>query len=133
MRLAPLLAAATLVLTASTPATAAGSFFRTPSKNIYCAYFGTLRCDIRSGLVPKPAKPPGCDFDWGQTYELGRAGRTRVGCVSDSVFSPTASVLRYGTRWSRGGITCLSRATGLRCANRSGHGFFLSRAHSFRF
>jgi hypothetical protein len=26
------------------------AFFRTPSKNIYCAYFGSLRCDIRSGL-----------------------------------------------------------------------------------
>jgi hypothetical protein len=122
-------------LVAAAPAAAATSatFFRTPSKNIYCAYFGSLRCDIGSGLVPKPAKPRGCDFDWGQTFELPRSGGARVGCVSDSVFSATSHVLAYGTRWSRGGITCVSRAIGLRCTNGSRHGFFLSRAHSFRF
>jgi hypothetical protein len=57
-----------------TAVAAANPFFRTPSKNIYCAYFGTLRCDIRSGLKPMPARPPGCDFDWGQTVVLGRSG-----------------------------------------------------------
>lgn len=132
MRIALVLTAA-LALTAPAPAATSGVFFRTPSGNIYCAYFGSLRCDIGSGLVPKPPKPAGCDFDWGQTYQLGRTGVTRVGCVSDSVFSPTARVLRYGTRLSRGGITCVSRTSGLRCTNASRHGFFLSRAHSSRF
>jgi hypothetical protein len=127
------LAVAALALAGPAGAAGSGTFFRTPSGNIYCGSFGLLRCDIRSGLVPKPPKPAACDFDWGQTYLLGRTGAARVGCVSDSVFSPTARVLRYGTRWSGGGTTCLSRAAGLRCTNRSGHGFFLSRAHSFRF
>jgi hypothetical protein len=109
-------------------------FFRTPSKNIYCGYGSPwVRCDISSGLKPKPQKPAGCDFDWGQTYLLSGTGRARLGCVSDSVFSPTSRVLKYGTRWSRGGITCVSKATGLRCANRSGHGFFMSRQRSYRF
>jgi hypothetical protein len=129
--LLPVLAAA---LGLASPAAAAqSSFFRTPSGNIYCAYFGSLRCDIRSGLVPRPAKPAGCDFDWGGTFELGRTGAARVGCVSDSVFTPSARVLRYGTRWSRGGIVCVSRTSGLRCTNASRRGFFLSRARSFRF
>jgi hypothetical protein len=109
-------------------------FFRTPSKNIYCGYGRPwLRCDISSGLKPKPQKPAGCDFDWGQTYLLSATGRVRLGCVSDSVFSPTSRVLPYGSRWSRGGITCLSKATGLWCSNRVGHGFFMSRQRSYRF
>jgi hypothetical protein len=41
--------------------------------------------------------------------------------------------LRYGAKWSRGGFTCTSKQIGLRCRNRGGHGFFLSRAHSYRF
>ena len=128
-------AAAVIALAVAAPAAAAtsSSFFRTPSGNIYCAYFGSLRCDIRSGILPKPPKPARCDFDGGQTYELPRTGAARVGCVSDSVFTPTARILRYGTRWTRGEITCLSRTSGLRCTNGSRHGFFLSRAHSYRF
>jgi Family of unknown function (DUF6636) len=109
-------------------------FFRTPSKNIRCGYFAAqLRCDIASGLRPLPPKPASCDFDWGQTYFLTGRGRTVLGCVSDSVFSPTARVLGYGTPWHKGGIVCRSRATGLRCTNASGHGFFMSRARSYRF
>jgi hypothetical protein len=130
---AALVVVAALALAAPSASATSSSFFRTPSGNIYCAYFGSLRCDIRSGLMPKPPKPAGCDFDWGQTYELNRSGGARVGCVSDSVFTPSARVLRYGTRWGRGGITCISRTSGLRCTNASRHGFFLSRARSFRF
>jgi hypothetical protein len=133
MRLVVAIVALGLAASGSAQAATSSSFFRTPSGNIYCAHFGSLRCDIRSGLVPKPSKPAGCDFDWGQTYGLNRSGPARIGCVSDSVFTPSARILRYGTRWSRGGITCVSRTSGLRCANASGHGFFMSRQRSFRF
>jgi uncharacterized protein DUF6636 len=44
-----------------------------------------------------------------------------------------AKSIPYGGKWSRGGFTCLSRKAGLRCRNRSGHGFFLSKQHSYRF
>ena len=37
------------------------------------------------------------------------------------------------TTWRRGGFVCASTKAGLRCRNRSGHGFFLSRQHSYRF
>ena len=128
-----LAAAATLVFAVPAAHAAPNPFFRTPSGNIQCAYYGSLRCDIRSGLKPKPARPAGCDFDWGQTLVLGRSGGARVGCVSDSVFDPRARVLAYGTSWRRGGITCVSKRTGLLCFNARNHGFFLSRARSYRF
>jgi hypothetical protein len=116
-----------------TTSAAPNPFFRTPSKNIYCAYFGSLRCDIKSGLKPMPARPAGCEFDWGQTFKLSRIGRTSIGCVSDSVYDPRSKLVPYGWGWRRGGITCVSKTTGLRCVNRSGHGFFMSRARSSRF
>src|SRR5438094_6149281 len=107
--------------------------FRMPSKNIFCMYdssYAYLRCDINSGLRPRPPKPASCEFDWGGSVNMRRGGRSHVGCVSDSVYSSTARVLRYGTTWKRGGFTCTSRAAGLTCRNASGHGWFLSRQHS---
>jgi hypothetical protein len=113
--------------------------FRTPSGNIGCYYTSnrdlgaTLRCDIRTGLKPRPPKPKSCTLDWGDSFELAPTGRARLTCHGDTAIDPTSRVLQYGTRWSRGGFTCTSRKTGLRCSNRSGHGFFLSRARSYRF
>jgi hypothetical protein len=115
-------------------------FFRTPSGNIGCVYgsaeagFRTqLRCDIRSGLLPRPPRPARCDLEYGDSYELRRTGRASLVCHGDTVFDPRARVLAYGAVWSRDGFRCSSQEAGLRCTNRSGHGFFLSRAHSFTF
>jgi uncharacterized protein DUF6636 len=129
----PLLVLVAAAIAIPAASAAPNPFFRTPSKNIYCAYFGSLRCDIKSGIKPKPAKPSGCDFDWGQTLELSRTGRARIGCVSDSVYDPHSRLLPYGSRWKRGGITCKSTAAGLRCSNAGSHGFFMSRGRSYRF
>jgi hypothetical protein len=113
--------------------------FRTPSGNIGCYYTSnrdlkpSLRCDIRSGLKPRPPKPRHCPLDWGDSYVLAAIGRALLTCHGDTAVDPSARVLKYGARWSRGGFTCTSRKAGLRCTNRSGHGFFLSRAHSYRF
>lgn len=104
--------------------------FRMPSKNIACAYmtgFGkpSLRCDILSGLKPKPSGR--CrEGDWSSLY-MTRRGKARPLCVSDSVYNPKAPVLRYGHTWKRGGFTCHSKRKGLKCSNLAGHGFFLSR------
>lgn len=128
--------AASVVIAFPPAAEPASSFFRTPSKNIYCAWLSgpsTLRCDILSGVRPLPPKPPSCDFDWGVGFDLRRTGRARILCVSDSVVTSSARVLRYGQTWRRGGFTCISRITGLRCRNASGRGFFLSRQRSYRF
>jgi len=126
-----------ILLAAAGTAAAGIVSFRMPSKNIECAEFtgarATLRCDIRSGVKPLPPKPASCEFDWGAGYVMSRRGRAHVSCVSDSVHAASPRVLRYGTTWRRDGFTCLSRRTGLRCRNASGHGFFLSRERSYAF
>jgi hypothetical protein len=131
---------AALLLALSEPAPAANVFlqFRTPSANIGCAYGAgggraSLRCDILSGLKPRPPKPRRCELDWGFGYALSTIGRAQTVCAGDTAVDRRARVLRYGQRWSRSGFTCVSSFAGLRCTNRSGHGFFLSRAHSYRF
>jgi len=113
--------------------------FRTPSGNIGCAYATglrqkpSLRCDIRSGLKPKPARPKNCDLDWGDSYELGATGRAFVTCHGDTAIDPRSHALRYGSTWKKNGFVCTSKRVGLRCRNRSGHGFFMSRGRSYRF
>jgi hypothetical protein len=107
--------------------------FRTPSGTIGCVSESSLRCDIRSGVRPRPPRPAACDLDWALGFSMGATGRASVVCAGDTAIEQGARVLRYGTRWSRGSLVCLSRRVGLRCANRSGHGFFLSRGHSYRF
>jgi hypothetical protein len=132
-----------LALGASSAASAGTSSiatFRTPSGNIGCVYasagYGlpaSVRCDIRSLLKPKPAKPKNCHLDYGDSFTLLRTGRALVTCHGDTALDPHAPVLAYGKVWRRNGFTCTSKAAGLRCSNPSGHGFFLSRAHSYRF
>ena len=126
------------VLALAFAATAQAFFvqFRTPSGNIGCAFSsppGSLRCDILTGLKPRPPKPQSCDLDWGFGYSLGPTGRARVVCAGDTAVDRRSTVIRYGRTWSRSGFTCASRIGGLRCTNRTGHGFFLSRLRSYRF
>jgi len=105
--------------------------FKMPSRNIYCLISGgALRCDILSGLNPEPKRH--CDFDW-SGLALRPRSRARPLCVSDSIADQDARTLRYGKRWKRRGIVCMSRRTGLRCRNRVDHGFFLSRRDWNRF
>jgi hypothetical protein len=131
-----------VVLALTLPATAGAALvqFRTPSANIGCVASSDpalggpyLRCDILSGLKPKPARPRGCNLDWGFGFELHATGRAKTVCAGDTAVDRRAKVLRYGQKWSRSGFTCRSSVRGLRCTNRSGHGFSLSRAHSWRF
>jgi hypothetical protein len=129
-----------IVLALLVPASASAKFmfFQTPSHNIGCLYSSSpayLRCDIRSGLKPPPRKPKGCTVDWTGGYQVGPTGRAHTVCAGDTVLSPGAPVIRYGTTWRgrRGAFTCKSKSSGLRCRNRSGHGFFLSKQHSYRF
>jgi hypothetical protein len=131
---------ALLALALAAPAQAILVQFRTPTSNIGCVYSfepGTsgryLRCDILSGLKPKPRRPKGCTLDWTFGFQKSRTGRARTVCAGDTALNPRAKVLRYGHKWSANGFTCTSRRTGLRCRNRSAHGFFLSRARSYRF
>lgn len=102
-------------------------FFHTPSGNIGCVFVArgaVLRCDILSGLRPEPRGR--CELDW-TGLTVAATGRARPTCAGDTAVDRRSPVLRYGRTWRRSGIACLSRRTGLRCLNRDGRGFFLSR------
>jgi hypothetical protein len=126
----------TLVLAVAAPAHASTvSMFRTPSGNIGCVYASglpgakvpSIRCDIRSRLHPAPRRPGNCRLDYGDSFEIGQTGRTRLVCHGDTAIDPRSRVLGYGRTWQRGGLTCTSRTDGLTCSNRTGHGFLISR------
>jgi Family of unknown function (DUF6636) len=110
-------------------------FFRTPSKNIYCAYNSAgagspafLRCDIRSRLLHPTPKPHRCvEGVYGESVGMTKTGAAHVLCISDTTYDPKARVLAYGHTWARDGFRCVSRSAGLTCTNKRKHGFFLSR------
>jgi hypothetical protein len=118
--------------------------FSTPSKNIGCVYATfdaapnspalppQLRCDIGTGLRPKPPKPAKCILNWGDSFEMFKHGRVDVTCHGDTALGGK-HILAYGQTWRHNGFTCVSRRTGLTCTNLSRHGFFLSRARSRSF
>jgi hypothetical protein len=123
------------VTAAAAPSATSGPLpgFRMPSRNIGCLLTppfpganpkAVLRCDIRSGLKPVPRRR--CELDW-TGLAVSVTGRASPVCAGDTAIDRSTRILRYGTTWKRAGITCRSRRTGLRCTNRSGHGFFLAR------
>jgi len=104
--------------------------FKTPSGNIGCIYSSGpdyLRCDIRSGLRPKPPQPQSCGEDYGDSVSMNRAGRPRLVCHGDTALDPRARTVAYGTSIVAGPFRCTSRMTGLTCQNASRDGWFLSR------
>jgi len=113
--------------------------FLTPSRNIGCGYHSgsgssSLRCDIASGIKPRPKRPHGCKhLAWGDSYEMSVKGRVGLTCHGDTVIIKGSKVIAYGKTWKRGGFECWSRKKGLTCKNASHHGFLLSRKHSYRF
>ncbi len=130
--------------TAPTPAAGAltRGHFKTPSGNIFCGYFSGkpgagVECVIKSAYRPPlPRRGPGCSRSY--WISLGATGRVRTGgsvCPGEDdpegpfIGVEQAWVLSYGKTWSGGGLRCTSAITGLTCRNKSGHGFFLSRAH----
>ena len=111
---------------------AASSFFsfQMPSHNIGCVGDATyIRCDTRfaTKYAQPRYKPHGCDLDWGP-LAMKPTGRPHVQCVGDTALGSDSPVLAYGKSKIYGGkFRCTSRASGLRCQNRAGHGWFLSR------
>jgi hypothetical protein len=110
-------------------AEAAYKNFQTPSGNIGCGWItgsNEVRCDILQSS-DMPRKPASCEFDYGHAYFVRGSGRARTLCAGDTVVDRRAPVLAYGKKRRIGNITCRSKTSGLRCKNKSGHGFFLSR------
>lgn len=105
-------------LLAAVPAMARERDFQTPSNRIRCAAFSSggpgafVRCDLT--------------FLNDRAAILRARGRGRIVKVTDAVGSPDAPVLRYGHTLRFAPFRCTSRAAGLTCRSRSGHGFFVS-------
>jgi hypothetical protein len=132
MRLLTILALPVLCLAGAANAQTGPAGFQSPSKNIACAYFdydkqNTLRCDI-AVVDAKPRRPPGCDLEYGQAFEMSAEGAAARICYGDTVIDKSLPVVAYGETWQRGGFTCRSEQSGITCRNADQHGFSLSRA-----
>ncbi len=109
--------------------------FRSPTGNIGCVFssgldgFATpaVRCDIRTRLRPAPRAPKSCKLDYGDSLQVLKTGRASLVCHGDTAIEPRSRIIAYGHQFSRAGITCASRASGMTCTNLSRHGFFVSR------
>lgn len=122
-----------LVTCMTAGAQARETYFRTPSKNIYCLYMElddepTVRCDILEARTSY-RKPADCEFDFGQSFSITETGKHGLAlCYSDSVMTPDAGEIGYGESFEEGGISCAVERSGVTCTNRRGHGFFMSKA-----
>ena len=124
-----LLTLAALLVAAPAAAAKDPREFNSPTGNIRCGQFGTqLRCDMLELGNPRPPRPASCEFDYGNSFGIGRLGRRgRRLCVSDAVAGPGSPTLAYGRTWRGNGFRCRMRTTGIRCTNPLGHGFALRR------
>lgn len=109
--------------------------FQLPSGRLHCAYQPaddqagwpvSVRCDVQ-GVTFKVPAPVDCPLDYGDSLALPATGRPVWVCHGDTVMNPQNPVLGYGKTWKKGSLTCSSATTGVRCVNRSGHGFELAR------
>lgn len=105
--------------------------FMMPSGNVHCmaddGEGGWLRCDMVA-MARVPPRPADCDLDYGHAFEVSGGDRRAARICHGDTVRGDLPVLPYGMRWQRFGFTCLSEQRGLTCRNRSGRGFFLSRA-----
>jgi hypothetical protein len=121
-------AAATIWLVAAIPASATAlSAFHTPGWPVQCYVVGeehppVLSCSrVRDGFL----------------LQMDARGRVQTGTnPKDRGFhDPFAAkrLLGFGRYWKFGSLFgCVSRRSGLKCWNRAGHGWVLSRPHGWR-
>lgn len=101
--------------------------WRTPSKNIACAFRGReLTCEIFESKAPPPPRPADCDLDWGNRFSMTATGSAKGVCFG-GVLASRPTTLPYGSTWSRAGLRCTVKRSGVRCFNRAQHGWSLAR------
>jgi hypothetical protein len=116
---------------------------RSPSGNIRCLFVPPARgtsapnllctighADYSAALQQRCIGSP-TNLDW-HGWELPAARRGAVTCSGGILYDPgtqrpTYTTLPYGRTWRRGPFTCVSRRSGVTCANSHGHGLFISR------
>lgn len=104
--------------------------FRSPSGNIGCVIAaGTARCDIAKRRWSPPSRPSSCpsEVDFGQGLEVSHSGKGKFVCAGDTARDPSSKPLAYGEGSNVDGFLCISRPSGIACADTStNHGFALS-------
>lgn len=115
--------------TSTTTAPESFAAFQSPSRNIGCvASDGFARCDIRDRDWQSPAKPAGCEVDYGQGLSIQAGEAATFVCAGDTALDSGAPVLEYGASTKRGLVRCESAQAGITCRDEeSGRGFFISR------
>jgi hypothetical protein len=108
--------------------------FQTPSGNIFCEIIASeLRGDLMTQTNPRPPKPVSCPVDFGGAFAVESRGKASILCHGDTLYNQSYPKLPYGATWTKNGITCESKQTGLTCKNMMGKGFFLSKANQVLF
>lgn len=124
-----LIAATAVIFFAPAAAAADLTPFASPSGNIGCMLADDMvRCDIASRDWSPPPRTADCpDFtDYGQGITLGAEGPARFVCAGDTTLG-MGPALEFGQTLARGGISCGSEPSGIRCSNSDGHGFVIAR------
>ena len=129
-----------LVFAANGPVHAELDVFQSPSRGIACLYDDgepdlkpNLTCEVSGYVGALPIRPKDCDLDWESRATIFATGRAGIGtCAGDTLMSPGARILAYGTTYKRGPFSCLSTTAGMRCKNRSGVGFQISKRSIIR-
>lgn len=112
--------------------------FETPSENVQCVVgqeigvLSDISCTIieKSGPPAKP-RPNSCQEGWGHTFSMRENGPVEMICQYPSMDKNAFDRADYGVTGNFGGFTCHSSTKGLKCTNRDGNGFFLSRRHQY--
>jgi hypothetical protein len=102
--------------------------FTSPTGNIGCFIDReSVRCDIADRDWEPPAKPTGCDLDYGQGIELPAGGAADFVCASDSALDG-GEPLPYGQSIAAGTLRCESSEAGMSCSDaETGRGFSLAK------
>jgi hypothetical protein len=122
-----------LVLTlAAVPAAAAKHLqnFVSPSKLISCISEAHGIKGVECSTPYLHASEEGDPF-----YNLEPHGKAHLGARGDYVGynHPTHGTLQYGHTWTRNGIRCKMKTSGLTCRNKSHHGFHLAKGNTYSF
>lgn len=90
-----------------------------------------LGCELSQGRAPAPTGYCSAGGDAG-ARDIGRVefeqGRATPVCNSDTIVTPGAPTLPYGSSAGDGSIRCVSEEIGVTCVDKSSeHGFFVAR------
>lgn len=125
-----MLATAAAAIMLAAPAQADSESFQSPSGNIACMLGADgVACDI-SDYTYQPPPPPACaqHIAWGNRFVLEPGKPAAIHCHGDTLRLPGEPTLDYGQTASAGTLSCVSEASGMRCADSgSGHYFRVSR------